>query len=151
MAYFYADAAKGYTRSHLYSPFAPCEVFSPGISTCSDASGKLHDLVKIMGFFARLKIPFHGLGAPFISTPEFVVDILLMLNLLLPPVGLPLPSYVLVAYSRVDRAAFTTVSYDPGEYYVAHPVLFAPWMFLIFGAGFFAVVTMMAERAEAIE
>src|ERR1700761_9645529 len=42
--------------------------------------GKLHNVVKITGFFASLNIPFRAFSAPFVSPLEFVGGILLMLG-----------------------------------------------------------------------
>jgi putative oxidoreductase len=115
--------------------------------------GKLHNLVKITGFFASLNIPFPGFTAPFVSTLEFVGGILLMLGLFSRPIALLLACNMFVAYWTADREALSAVFSDPGKFYAADPYtfLFASLMILIFGAGFFAVDTLVAKRLETAE
>jgi putative oxidoreductase len=115
--------------------------------------GKLHNLVKITGFFASLNIPFPGLAAPFVSTLEFVGGILLMLGLFSRPIALLLACNMFAAYWTADREALSAVFSDPGKFYAADPYtfLFASLMVLIFGAGFFAVDTLVAKRLKAVE
>jgi putative oxidoreductase len=114
--------------------------------------GKLHNLVKITGFFASLNIPFPGLSAPFVSALEFVGGILLMLGLFSRPIALLLACNMFVAYWTADREAFSAIFSDPGKFYVADPYtfLFAAVMVLIFGSGFFAIDTLIAKRLKAI-
>ena len=115
--------------------------------------GKLHNLVKITGFFASLNIPFPGFSAPFVSTLEFVGGILLMLGLFSRPVALLLACNMFVAYWTADREALSAIFSDPGKFYVADPYtfLFASLMVLIFGAGLFAVDPLVAKRLKAVE
>jgi putative oxidoreductase len=115
--------------------------------------GKLHNLLKITGFFASLNIPFPGFTAPFVSTLEFVGGILLMLGLFSRPIALLLACNMFVAYWTADREALSAVFSDPGKFYAADPYtfLFASLMILIFGAGFFAVDTLVAKRLETAE
>jgi len=56
-------------------------------------------------------------------------------------------------YSTADREALSSVFSDPGKFYVADPYtfLFASWMVLIFGAGLFAVDTLIAKRVKGFE
>jgi putative oxidoreductase len=58
-----------------------------------------------------------------------------------------------VAYWTADREALSAVFSDPGKFYAADPYtfLFASLMVLIFGAGFFAVDTLVAKRLKAVE
>ena len=116
--------------------------------------GKLHDLVKITGFFASLNIPFPSFTASFVSTLEFVGgEVLLMLGLFSHPIALLLACNMLVAYWTADREALSAIFSDPGKFYAADPYtfLFASLMVLIFGAGFFAVDTLVAKRLKAVE
>jgi putative oxidoreductase len=115
--------------------------------------GKLHNLVKITGFFASLNIPFPGFAAPFVSTLEFVAGILLMLGLFSRPIALLLACNMFAGYWTADREALSAVFSDPGKFYAADPYtfLFASLMVLIFGAGFFAVDTLVAKRLKAVE
>jgi putative oxidoreductase len=115
--------------------------------------GKLHNLVKITGFFASLNIPFSSFAAPFVSTLEFVGGVLLMLGLFSRPIALLLACNMFVAYWTADREALSAIFSDPGKFYAADPYtfLFASLMVLIFGAGFFAVDTLAAKRLKAVE
>jgi putative oxidoreductase len=115
--------------------------------------GKLHNLTKITGFFASLNIPFPRFTAPFISTLEFVGGLLLMPGLFSRPVALLLACNMFVAYWTADREALSAIFSDPGKFYAADPYtfLFASLMVLIFGAGPFAVDTLVAKRLKAVE
>jgi putative oxidoreductase len=114
--------------------------------------GKLHNLVKITGFFASLNIPFPSAAAPFVSTLEFVGGTLLMLGLFSRPIAFLLACNMFVAYWTADREALSAIFSDPGKFYAADPYtfLFASLMVLIFGAGFFAVDTLVARRLKAV-
>ena len=115
--------------------------------------GKLHNLAKITAFFASLNIPFPGFTAPFVSTLEFLGGILLMLGLFSRPFALLLACSMFVAYWTVDREALYAIFSDPGKFYAADPYtfLFSSLIVLIFGAGFFAVDTLVAKRLKAVE
>jgi putative oxidoreductase len=115
--------------------------------------GKLHSLAKITGFFASLNIPVPGLAAPAISLLEFVGGILLVLGLFSRPIAFLLAGNMFVAYWTADREALASAFSDPSKFYIADPYtfLFASLMVLIFGAGFFAVDTLIAKRVKAIE
>jgi putative oxidoreductase len=115
--------------------------------------GKLHHLAKIAGFFASLNIPFPGVTAPFVSMLELVGGILLILGLFSRPIAVLLACNMFVAYWTADREALSAVFSDPGKFYAADPYtfLFASLMVLIFGAGFFAVDTVVAKRLKAVE
>jgi putative oxidoreductase len=115
--------------------------------------GKLHDLVKITGFFASLNIPFPSFTASFVSTLEFVGGVLLMLGLFSHPIALLLACNMSVAYWTADRESLSGIFSDPGKFYAADPYtfLFASLMVLIFGAGFFAVDTLVAKRLKVVE
>jgi putative oxidoreductase len=115
--------------------------------------GKLHNLVKITGFFATLNIPFPGVTAPFVSMLEFVGGVLLILGLFSRPIALLLACNMFVAYWTADREALSAVFSDPGKFYAADPYtfLFASLMVLIFGAGFLAVDTVVTKRLKAVE
>jgi putative oxidoreductase len=114
---------------------------------------KLHNLAKITGFFASLNIPFPSFTAPFVSTLELLGGVFLMLGLLSRPFALLLAGNMLVAYWTADREALSAIFSDPGKFYAADPYtfLFASLMVLIFGAGFFAIDTLVANRLKAIE
>jgi putative oxidoreductase len=113
--------------------------------------GKLHNLAKITAFFASLNSPVPSFTAPFISTLELFGGVLLMLGLLSRPFALLLACNMFVAYWTADREALSAVFSDPGKFYAADPYtfLFASLMVLIFGAGLFAVDTLVARRLKA--
>jgi putative oxidoreductase len=114
--------------------------------------GKLHNITKITGFFASLNIPFPAFNAHFVSGLELVGGILLMLGLFSRPIAFLLAGNMLVAYWTSDHEALTSIFSDPGKFYVADPYtfLFASVMVLIFGAGFFALDTVVAKRVEVV-
>src|SRR6201981_1286544 len=115
--------------------------------------GKLHNLVKITGFFANLNIPFPSFAAPFVSTLEFVGGVILMLGLFSRSIVLMSACNMFVAYWTADREALSAIFSDPGKFYAADPYtfLFASLMVLIFGAGFVAVDTPVAMRLKAVQ
>jgi putative oxidoreductase len=115
--------------------------------------GKLHKLAQITGFFASLNLPFPSFTAPFVSTLEFFGGVFLMLGLFSRPVALLLACNMFVAYWTADREALSAIFSDPGKFYAADPYtfLFASLMVLIFGAGLFAVDTLVAKRLKAVE
>ena len=124
-----------------------------GFQFAQTGRGKLHNLAKITGFFASLNIPFPGFAAPLVSTLEFVGGILLMLGLFSRPVALLLACNMFVAYWTADREALSAIFSDPGKFYAAdlYTFVFASLMVLIFGAGFFAVDTLVAKRLKVVE
>jgi putative oxidoreductase len=115
--------------------------------------GKLHNLAKITGFFASLNVLAPGFTAPAISTLEFVGGILLMFGLFSRHIASLPACNMFVAYWTADREALSSVFSDPGKFYVADPYtfLFASLMVLIFGAGLFAVDTLIAKRVKGFE
>jgi len=115
--------------------------------------GKLHNLAKITEFFASLNIPFPSFTAPFVSTLELFGGVFLMLGLFSRPFALLLACNMFVAYWTADREALSAIFSDPGKFYAADPYtfLFASLMVLIFGAGFFAVDTLVAKRQKAVD
>jgi putative oxidoreductase len=139
--------------SLLQSPMLLAVRLYWGFQFAQTGWGKLHNLAKITSYFASLNIPFPGFNAPFIATLEFVGGILLMLGLFSRPVALLLACNMLVAYWTADRDALTSFLSDPGKFYVADPYtfLFASLMILVFGAGFLAVDTFIANRLKAIK
>jgi putative oxidoreductase len=122
-----------------------------GFQFAQSGWGKFHNIAKIAGFFASLNIPFPAFNAHFVSGLELVGGILLMLGLFSRPIALLLAGNMLVAYWTADREALTSIFSDPGKFYVADPYtfLFASLMVLIFGAGFFALDTLVAKRLKA--
>jgi putative oxidoreductase len=115
--------------------------------------GKLHNLAKITAFFTGLNIPFPGFTAPFVSALEFFGGVFLVLGLVSRPFALLLTCNMFVAYWTADREALFAILSDPGKFYGADPYtfLFSSLIVLIFGAGFFAVDTLVAKRLKAVE
>ena len=139
--------------SFLQSPMLLAVRLYWGFQFAQTGWGKLNNLAKITGFFASLSVPVPSFTAPAISTLEFVGGILLMLGLFSRPVAFLLACNMFVAYWTADHEALTSVFSDPGKFYVADPYtfLFASLMVLIFGAGLFAVDTLIAKRVKAFE
>ncbi len=113
--------------------------------------GKLHHLAKIAEYFASLNVPFPSVNAPFIALLEFAGGILMMLGLFSRPIAFLLACNMFVAYWTADREALGAIFSDPGKFYVADPYtfLFASLMILIFGAGLFAIDTLIAKKLHA--
>ena len=134
--------------SYLQSPLLLAVRLYWGFQFAQTGWGKLHGLAKITDFFASLNIPFPGVNAHFVSGLEFVGGILMMLGLFSRPIALLLACNMLVAYWTADREALTSIFSDPGKFYVADPYtfLFASVMILVFGAGYFALDTLLAKR-----
>jgi putative oxidoreductase len=137
--------------SSLRSPMVLAVRFYWGFQLAQTGWGKLHHIAKITDSFISLNIPFPGFNAHFVSGLEFVGGIPLMLGLASRLTSLLLASNMLVAYWTADREALTSIFSDPGRVYVADPYtfLFASVMVLIFGAGFFAIDTLLAKRPKA--
>ena len=136
--------------SSLQSPMLLAVRLYWGFQFAQTGWDKLHGLAKITGFFVSLNIPFPAFNAHFVSGLEFVGGILLMLGLFSRPIALLLACNMLVAYWTADHEALTSIFSDPGKFYVADPYtfLFASVMILIFGAGYFALDTILAKRIE---
>jgi len=139
--------------SSLASPMLLAVRLYWGFQFAQTGWGKLHNLAKITAFFGSLNIPAPRFAAPAVSLLEFVGGILLMLGLFSRPIAFLLACNMFVAYWTADHDAFTSVFSDPGKFYIADPYtfLFASLMVLIFGAGFWAVDTMIAKRVRAAE
>jgi putative oxidoreductase len=110
--------------------------------------GKLHHLAQITEFFRSLGIPCPAFNAPFVSGLEFVGGLLLIAGLASRLTGFLLAANMFVAYWTADRGALLSVVSDPGKFYGADPYtfLFASFLVLIFGAGFFSLDAAIAKR-----
>ena len=139
--------------SSLASPMLLAVRLYWGFQFAQTGWGKLHNLAKITGFFGSLSIPAPRLAAPAVSLLEFVGGILLMLGLFSRPIAFLLACNMFVAYWTADHEALTSVFSDPGKFYIADPYtfLFASLMVVIFGAGLFAVDTLIAKRVRTAE
>jgi putative oxidoreductase len=141
----YAWASKA--ASFLQSPLLLAVRLYWGWQFAQTGWGKLHNLPKIVDFFASLNIPFPAANAHFVAGLEFVGGILLALGLGSRLVGLLLAGNMFVAYWTADHDAFVSFLADPGKFYVADPYtfLFASLMVLVFGPGLFAVDALLAK------
>jgi putative oxidoreductase len=112
--------------------------------------GKMHNIVKITGFFASLNIPFPLVSAHFVAGLEFFGGILLIFGLGSRFIGLLLAGNMLVAYLTADHEAFVSFFSDPDKFYVADPYtfLFASLMVLIFGAGLFSADALVTNSLK---
>lgn len=139
--------------SSLESPLLLAVRLYWGFQFAQTGWGKLHNIARITNFFADLNVPVPGFTAPAISLLEFVGGILLMLGFFSRPIAFLLACNMFIAYWTADREALTSVFSDPGKFYAADPYtfLFASLMVLIFGAGFFAIDTLIARKLKAIE
>src|ERR1700679_9335 len=136
--------------STLRSPLLLAVRLYWGFQFAQTGWGKLHNLPKIVAFFASLNIPFPGLNAHFIAGLEFIGGILLMLGLGSRIIGFLLAGNMLVAYWTADHEVLTSIVSDPGKFYAADPYtfLFASLMILIFGPGYFAMDRLIAKRLK---
>jgi putative oxidoreductase len=137
--------------SSLRSPMFLAVRLYWGFQFAQTGWGKLHHIARITYFFISLNIPFPAFNGHFVSGLEFVGGILLMLGLTSRLTSLLPASNMLVAYWTADHEALTSICSDPGRFYVADPYtfLFASVMVPIFGAGFFAINTLLAKRLKA--
>jgi putative oxidoreductase len=112
--------------------------------------GKLHNLAGFIHVFQNLNIPFPGINAPFVAGLELVGGILLMLGLFSRPIAFLLACDMMVAYIVADRDALLAFFKDPDTFLAASPYtfLFASLMILIFGAGYFAVDTLVSRKLK---
>jgi putative oxidoreductase len=139
--------------SSLQSPLLLAVRLYWGFQFAQTGWGKLHNLAKITAFFGSLNISAPRFAAPAVSLLEFIGGILLMLGLFSRPIAFLLACNMFVAYWTADHEALTSIFSDPGKFYIADPYtfLFASLMVVIFGAGFFAADTLIAERVRAAE
>lgn len=142
-----------YFVSLLQSPMLLAVRFYWGFQFAQTGWGKLHNIQKITSFFMELNIPSPAFSAHFVAGLELFGGILLMIGLFSRPIALLLAGNMFVAYWTADHEALTAIFSDPGKFYIADPYtfLFASLMVLIFGAGFFAVDTLIAHRLKAAE
>lgn len=139
--------------SLLQSPMLLAVRLYWGFQFAQTGWGKLHNLARITSFFASLNVPLPSITTPAIASLELGGGILLMLGLFSRPIAFLLACNMFVAYWTADHEALTAIFSDPGKFYVADPYtfLFASLMVLIFGAGFFALDTLIAKRVKVFE
>jgi putative oxidoreductase len=123
--------------NYLQSPFLLAIRLYWGWQFAETGWGKMHNIVKLTGFFMSLHILYPAFSACFISGLEFFGGLLLILGLASRLTGFLLAANMLVAYWTADHDALISIFSDPGKFYIADPYtfLFASLMMLIFGAG----------------
>lgn len=138
----------GWIMSKGQSPFLLLVRLYWGWQFAQTGWGKLHNLPKIAGYFTTLNLPHPAFTAAFVANVEFFGGILLILGLASRFTGLVLAINMFMAYWTADHEALRSVFSDPGKFYVADPYtfLFAALMVLIFGAGVFALDTVIARK-----
>jgi putative oxidoreductase len=146
---FYRRASAAASR--LRSPFLLAVRLYWGWQFVQTGWGKMHNIGKIVAFFASLNIPFPSANAHFVSGLEFFGGILLILGLATRFTGLLLAGNMLVAYWTADHEALVSFFSDPGKFYAADPYtfLFASLIVLIFGAGLFSVDALLKKYNES--
>ena len=133
--------------SALRSPFLLAIRLYWGYQFVQTGWGKLHNLPRVMNYFASLGIPHPYANAMFIALLELVGGALLMVGLGSRLTALLLGGDMFVAYWIADRAALLAIFSDPGKFYNADPFtfLFASLLVLIFGPGVIAVDSLLAR------
>jgi putative oxidoreductase len=139
--------------STLRSPMLLAVRIYWGVQFVQTGWGKLHH--PPVAYFTSLNIPFPSLNAHFIAGLEFFGGILLVLGLFSRPIAFLLTCSMFVAFWAGEHDAFVSFFSDlvsGNSKFVnatAYPFLFASLMILIFGAGLFAVDTLIARRLKA--
>ena len=137
--------------NYLQSPFLLAIRLYWGWQFAETGWGKMHNIVKLTGFFMSLHILYPAFSACFISGLEFFGGLLLILGLASRPTGFLLAANMLVAYWTADHDALISVFSDPGKFYAADPYtfLFASSIVLVFGAGALSVDTFVLRIVSA--
>lgn len=117
-----------------------------------DGWGKFTHLARVASFFGSIHLPAPYATALFISMVELIGGIFFALGLASRLTSLVLFVNMTVAYLAVpdDRVNFSHILSNPSDFYNATPYTywFAALIILIFGAGIFAVDTVIAKVAE---
>lgn len=141
---------EGFRRADtsLQSPFLLAVRLYWGWQFAQTGWGKLHHLSQVTDFFRSLGIPLPGLNAHFVAGLEFVGGLALIAGLASRLTGFLLASNMFVAYWTADHAALLSVFSDPGKFYGADPYtfLFASFLVLLFGGGFFSLDAVIGRR-----
>jgi putative oxidoreductase len=116
-----------------------------------DGWGKFTHLARVAGFFGSINLPAPYATALLVSMVELVGGIFFALGLASRLTSLVLFVNMTVAYLAVpdDRVNFSHILSNPSDFYNATPYTywFAALIILIFGAGMFAVDTVIARVA----
>lgn len=123
-----------------------------GLQFMQDGWGKFTHLARVAGFFGSIHLPAPYATALFVSMVELIGGIFFTLGLASRLTSLVLFVNMTVAYLAVpdDRVNFSHILSNPSDFYNATPYTywFAALIILIFGAGLFAVDTLIAKVAE---
>ncbi len=129
--------------AYLQSPLLLCVRLYWGWQLAQSGWGKLHNLEKVIEFFASLNLPMPAQTAVFISCIEFFGGILLVVGLFSRLTSLVLTGNLIMAYVTADREALFSIFSDPDKFMAAAPFTFlcASLVVLVFGAGKLSVDT----------
>ncbi|HEV2324934.1 MAG TPA: DoxX family protein [Terracidiphilus sp.] len=120
-----------------------------GWQFAQDGWGKFTHLARVANYFGTLHLPVPYATAMLVSMVELIGGIFLALGLASRLTSLVLFVNMTVAYLAVpdDRVNFSHILSNPSDFYNATPFTywFAALIILIFGAGFFAVDTVIAS------
>ena len=141
----------GSLASRAQSPFLLFVRLYWGWQFMQTGWGKLHNLDHVTQFFTALGIPAPGPTAVFVGCVELFGGLLLILGLGSRMTGLVLTGNMLVAYFTADREALFAFLSSPEKFYAAAPYtfLFAALLILIFGPGWIALDTWIAQHFHA--
>lgn len=122
-----------------------------GWQFAQDGWGKFTHLARVANYFGTLHLPVPYATALLVSMIELIGGILLAVGLLSRITSLVLFVNMTVAYLAApdDRVNFSHILSNPSDFYQATPYTywFAVLIILIFGAGLFAVDTVIAAIA----
>ena len=136
--------------NYLRSPLLLAIRLYWGRQFAQDGWGKLTHLSRVANFFGSLNLPHPGATALFVALVEFLGGILFAFGIASRLTSLILFVNMTMAYLSVpdDRVNFFHILSNPSDFYNATPYTywFAALLILIFGAGWFAVDTLIARR-----
>ncbi len=147
--------ANCYTRtsallSRLQSPLLLAIRVYWGWQFAQDVLGKLTHLARVTDFFTSLNLPAPHVTALVVALVEFGGGILFAAGIASRLTSLVLFVNMTMAYLSVpdDRVNFFHILSNPSDFYGATPYTywFAALLILVFGAGFFAVDTIVTRR-----
>jgi len=113
--------------------------------------GKLHNIDKVVDFFASLNLPAPPVFARAVSVLELVGGVLLLLGLCSRPIALLLTGNMVGAYITADADAWHAFfSDDSGKFFAADPFpyLMVSLVVLVFGPGLLSLDTLIFGRPK---
>jgi putative oxidoreductase len=146
------DNASVTVLDRLQSPLLLAIRLYWGWQFAQDGWGKFTHLARVAGFFGSIHLPAPYATALLVSMVELIGGIFFALGLASRLTSLVLFLNMTVAYLAVpdDRVNFSHILSSPSDFYDATPYTywFAALIILIFGAGLFAVDTVIAKVAS---